>query len=65
MIRIFNSAVFRDTGAERFIPIDEVNIHTQKIDDQGRPYILFEHKDYPLGGLYAWFDGTNWECDLN
>ena len=46
-------------------PLNEVQIHDQKIDANGRPYILFEHKDYPLGGLYAWFDGTNWECDLN
>ena len=65
MIRIFNSAVYQDTGAERFIPLDEVNIHVQKIDYNGRPYILFEHKDYPLGALHAWFDGTNWECDLD
>ena len=61
MIRIFNSA----HEGERFIPLDEVNIHVQKIDPRGRPYILFEHKDYPLGGLYAWFDGSNWECDLD
>ena len=65
MIRIFNSAYYADTGAERFIPMNEVDIHVQKIDDRGRPYILFEHKDYPLGGLYAWFNGTAWECDLD
>lgn len=65
MIRIFNSAYYKETGAERFIPLNEVQIHDQKIDANGRPYILFEHNDYPLGGLYAWFDGTNWECDLN
>lgn len=64
MLRIFNSAYYRETGAERLIPLDEANIVTQKIDSDGRPYILFEHKDYPLGGLYAWFDGTYWQCDL-
>jgi len=65
MIRVFNSAYFRETGDERFIPMDEVNVVTQKIDYNGAPYILFEHKDYPLGGLYAWFDGAYWQCDLN
>ena len=63
MIKIHNRA-YRDSEA-RFIPMDEVNIVTQKIDYNGRPYILFEHKDYPLGGLYAWFDGTYWDCDLD
>ena len=61
MIRIFNSAA----EGERFIPLDEVDIHLHYVDARGRPYILFEHKDYPLGGLYAWFDGSNWECDLD
>ena len=36
---------------ERFHKLDEVNIHTQKIDYNGAPYILFEHKDYPGGSL--------------
>jgi len=63
MIKIHNRA-YRDAEA-RFIPMDEVNIVTQKIDYNGRPYILFEHKDYPLGGLYAWFDGEVWDCDLD
>jgi len=63
MIKIHNRA-YRDSEA-RFIPMDEVNIVTQKIDYNGRPYILFEHKDYPLGGLYAWFDGEVWDCDLD
>lgn len=65
MIRIFNSSYYQDTGAERLIELDEVQIHDQKIDTNGRPYILFEHKDYPLGGLYAWFDGTYWQCDMD
>ena len=66
MIRVFNSAHFRQTGEERFIPLDEVNIVTQKIDSfTGAPYILFEHKDFPLGGLYATFDGTYWQADMN
>ena len=62
MIKIFNSA-YRDSE-ERFIPMDEVNVVTQKMDWQNRPYILFEHKDYPLGALRAEFDGTYWSCDL-
>ena len=46
MIRIFNSAI----EGERLIPLDEVNIHVQKIDPYtSAPYILFEHTDFPLG----------------
>jgi hypothetical protein len=26
---------------------------------------VFEHKDYPLGGLMAFYDGTYWQCDLD
>ena len=64
MIKVFNSA-YRDSEA-RFIPLDEVNIVTQKICQwSSAPYILFEHKDYPLGALRAEFNGTEWECDLN
>ena len=63
MIKIFNSA-YRDTEA-RLLELDEVNIVTQKIDTfTGAPYILFEHKDYPLGALSATFDGRFWQCDL-
>ena len=63
MIKIFNSA-YRNSES-RFIPLDEVSIHTQKIDYNGRPYILFEHTDYPLGALSATFDGEYWACDLD
>ena len=63
MIKVFNSA-YRNS-AERFIELDEVNIVAQKIDYMGRPYILFEHADYPLGALRAEFDGSVWACDLN
>lgn len=61
MIRIFNSAHY----GERLIPLDEVNVVTQKIDYYGKPYILFEHKDYPLGALRAEYDGSKWQCDLD
>jgi len=61
MIRVFNSAV----EGERFIPMDEVNIHTQEIDMYGAPYILFEHKDFPLGAVRAQFDGQYWQADLD
>ena len=64
MIRIFNSAYGRNSDS-REIPLDEVNIVTQKIDYNGAPYILFEHKDYPLGALMATFDGAYWQCDMD
>jgi hypothetical protein len=65
MIRVFNSAQFRQTGDERFIALDEVNIHTQKIDEfTGAPYIIFEHVDFPLGALTATYDGTYWQADM-
>ena len=63
MIRVFNSATYRFDPSERFISLDEVNIVTQKIDHHGRPYILFEHSDFPLGALRAEFDGEVWLCD--
>ena len=63
MIKIHNRA-YRNTEA-RYLSLDEVNIVTQKIDYQGKPYILFEHSDYPLGALRAEFDGTYWDCDLD
>ena len=65
MIRIFNSAYFQHDPQERLIPLDEVNIVSQKIDYNGRPYILFEHKDFPLGALRADFDGGYWQCDMD
>ncbi len=65
MIRIFNSAYGRNSES-REIPLSEVNIHVQKIDDwSGAPYILFEHEDYPLGALKAEYDGACWLCDLD
>jgi hypothetical protein len=64
MIKIFNSA-YRNSE-ERLIPLDEVNIVSQKICQwTSAPYILFEHKDFPLGALRAEFDGTYWVADLN
>ena len=64
MIKIFNSAYGRNSDS-REIPLDEVNIVTQKIDYNGAPYILFEHKDFPLGALSATFDGSYWQCDMD
>ena len=61
MIRIFNSTV----PGERLIDFSEVNVVTQKIDYNAKPYILFEHKDYPLGALRAEYDGSYWQCDLD
>ena len=65
MIKVFNSAYQESIGQPKMIPLDEVNIVTQKMDYNGAPYILFEHKDYPLGALSATFDGTYWSCDLD
>ena len=64
MIRVFNSA-YRNND-ERFIPLSEVNVVLQKICEwTSKPYILFEHDDYPLGALRAEFDGTYWQADMN
>jgi len=59
-IRVFNSAV----PGDRRISIQDVNVVSMKMDDYGKPYCLFEHEDYPLGALYATFNGAEWECDL-
>ena len=63
MIRVWNSA-YRNSS-ERFIPLDEVNVVTMKMDYDGRPYMIFEHRDFPLGGLRAEFIDNVWDCDLN
>jgi hypothetical protein len=63
MIKIHNRGF--NTGEARFLQLDEINIVSQKIDYMGKPYILFEHKDYPLGELAATFDGEYWDCDLD
>ena len=62
MIKVHNRGY--GTGEARYLELDEVNIVTQNIHN-GRPYILFEHKDYPLGALHAEFDGEYWDCDLD
>ena len=64
MIKVFNSA-YRKTLLDPKIPLDEVNIVSNKIDYLGRPYILFEHSDYPGGALRAEFRNDCWECDLD
>ena len=64
MIKVFNSAYRESIQNPKFIPLDEVNIVSNKIDYMGRPYILFEHSDYPLGALRAEFRNDCWECDL-
>jgi hypothetical protein len=61
MIRVHTTGL----EGERFLELDEVNIVSHKIDYNGRPYILFEHKDYPGGALRAEFDGGYWDCDLD
>ena len=65
MIKIFNSAYGRNSEA-REIPLSEVNIVSQKICEwSSAPYILFEHKDYPLGAIRAEYRNDVWECDLD
>ena len=60
---IFNSA-YRDSE-KRWMSVDDVNVVTMKMDYDNKPYILFEHNDYPLGALRAEFMDGNWYCDLN
>ena len=62
-ICIFNSA-YRETE-HRWIEVDDVNVVSMKMDYNNVPYILFEHKDYPLGALKATFMDGNWYCDLD
>lgn len=62
-ICIFNSA-YRDSD-KRWISVDDVNVVTMKMDYNNRPYILFEHTDYPGGALRADFMDGNWYCDLD
>ena len=63
-IKIFNSA-YRNSTEDRWVEMDEVNVVTMKMDYNNVPYILFEHKDYPLGALRATFMDGNWYCDLD
>jgi len=62
-ICIFNSA-YRDSE-KRWISVDDVRVVTMKMDYDNRPYMLFEHNDFPLGSLRADFNDGNWYCDLN
>ena len=62
-ICIFNSA-YRDSE-RKWVSVDDVNIVSTKLDYNGKPYIIFEHRDYPLGGLRAEFMDGNWYCDLD
>ena len=62
-ICIFNSA-YRDSE-KRWISVDDVRVVTMKMDYDNRPYMMFEHSDFPLGGLRADFKDGNWYCDLN
>lgn len=65
-VRIFNSAYMNEEGNHaRYIPVDEVKVISINMDMYGKPYMFFEHKDYPLGSLKADFDGHFWQCDLD
>jgi hypothetical protein len=65
MIKVFNSAYNGSIEAPKWLPMDEVNVVTMKMDYDGKPYMLFEHRDYPLGALRADFRNDTWECDLD
>lgn len=62
-ICIFNSA-YRDSE-KRWISVDDVRVVTMKMDYDNRPYMMFEHADFPLGALRADFQDGNWYCDLD
>ena len=62
-ICIFNSA--RRDSEKRWISVDDVRVVTMKMDYDNRPYMMFEHRDFPLGALRADFQDGNWYCDLN
>ena len=62
-ICIFNSA--RRNSEKRWISVDDVRVVTMKMDYDNRPYMMFEHRDFPLGALRADFQDGNWYCDLN
>jgi len=62
-ICIFNSA-YRNSE-KRWISVDDVRVVTMKMDYDNRPYMMFEHRDFPLGALRADFQDGNWYCDLN
>jgi len=62
-ICIFNSA-YRNSE-KRWISVDDVRVVTMKMDYDNRPYMMFEHVDFPLGALRADFQDGNWYCDLN
>ena len=62
-ICIFNSA-YRDSE-KRWISVDDVRVVTMKMDYDNRPYMMFEHVDFPLGSLRADFKDGNWYCDLD
>ena len=65
MIKVFNSAYTGKFQEPKWLPMDEVNVVTMKMDYDGKPYMLFEHADYPLGALRANFRNDTWECDLD
>jgi len=65
MIKVFNSAYTGSIEAPKWLPMDEVNVVTMKLDFNGAPYMLFEHSDYPLGALRAEYRNDVWECDLD
>ena len=65
-IRIYNSARMNERGVlSQFLNTDDVTIQKTDLTVEGRPYIMFEHENYPLGALMAIYDGTFWQCDLD
>ena len=59
-------AIFKSSEpGERRLKVSSVTVHAMQMDKEGKPYMLFEHKDFPLGALRAEFDGEDWACDLD
>jgi hypothetical protein len=58
---VFNSG-WR-TG-KRWIQVDPARTQV-KMDYMGKPYMIFEHSEFPLGPLEAKFQDNNWYCDLD
>lgn len=59
-------AIFKTSEpGERHLKVNSVSMHAMQMDKDNKPYMLFEHKDFPLGVLRADFDGEDWVCDLD
>ena len=63
MIKIFNSAY--PESNHRMLDIRDVSVEVMQLNTYGEPILIFSHKDYPLGPLYAEFVNGVWHCDMD